>query len=491
MSAREAAVELQKSSTPDMVLVLGLPFHRTTLPEALTDALNCLEDPDPQYWVTPNMDFARQAYHDADLRDILFFAHRALCDGMPITWISKLIGAPIPQRVAGSDLVLQLFKATHKRPIKFFFFGSDQNTLEKAKEILESTYPQLSVVGSISPPHAAISEWDNRAYCKQIADAKPDILLVALGCPKQERWMVSYYRDAGAPLTMGVGASLDFITGRQVRAPKLMQKMGLEWLWRLSTNPSRLAKRYSKDLFYLIWVGGKQIRLMRRKLRRPEIPNNGEALPTLDATTDYTQITWSGEVERSKAQDIEQPQSWGKAVVCLCQDVTFIDSTGLGLMASIARNARKQGVPFVLLRPSQVIVDLLKSMRLERQIPWFQSTEELIAHLEHRNESIIGSRYLLDQKTVVITPSYAIEREHADRFENTLAERLDSLDRFWCVRIDLKDVEFIDSYGISKLVALKRKAQNAGIQLWTENHQAHVLHTLQILRIEKMFIQTS
>ena len=202
---------------PKMVLVLGLPFHQTTLKDALSDALIAIDGEESQYWVTPNLDFTTQAHDDDDLREILFYANRVLCDGMPIVWMSRMVGDPIPERVAGSDLVLKLLLRLIKKPIKFFFFGSDPATLKEATQVLESTYKNLEVVGAISPPHAAISDWDNAAYCEQIRAAEPDILLVALGCPKQERWMITYYQETGAKLTIGVGASLDFITGRQVR----------------------------------------------------------------------------------------------------------------------------------------------------------------------------------------------------------------------------------------------------------------------------------
>lgn len=478
-----------KTSDPDMVMVLGLPFHRTTLSEALADALTTLEDDHPHYWVTPNMDFATQAYNDDDLRDILFFAHRVLCDGMPLVWMSKLIGAPIPERVAGSDLVLRLFQATTQRPIRFFFFGSDTVTLVRSKKILEHTYSQLEVVGAIAPPHAPISDWDNKHYCELIQKAEPDILLVALGCPKQERWMVTYYQKAGARLTIGVGASLDFITGRQLRAPKWMQKTGLEWLWRMSTDPKRLVKRYTKDFFHLFWVGGKQLRLLKthgKKLpapKRPKTSNTSNEAPEVEA------LNWRGDVDRTRASKIAQPVLWNQPIVCECSEVTFIDSSGLGVLAGITRKAREMGVPFVLLRPSQVITDLLKSMKLERQIPWVYSEAALNEFLNEQNESFSAERYLPDFKTIQVSPVYAIEREKADHFAEEMYERLETMQRSWTLLINLKSVDFIDSYGVSKLVALKRAAKKKGVYLWTEGHQAHVLHTLQLLRLEYMFVK--
>ena len=296
-----------QTSDPEIVMVLGLPFHRTTLSTALSDALATLNQKVPNYWVTPNMDFATQAYNDDDLRNILFFAHRALCDGMPIVWISKLVGAPIPERVAGSDLVIQLFQASKERPLKFFFFGSDSPTLARSKKILEHKYPQLQVVGTISPPHAPVINWNNAAYCKEIREANPDILLVALGCPKQERWIATYYQETGARLTIGVGASLDFITGRQIRAPKWMQKSGLEWLWRMSTDPQRLAKRYAKDFWYLFWVGGAQFRLLKRKSKMNTSPRLIDQDGSNDQPIDIEKVVWNGEVDRSRVQSVPQP----------------------------------------------------------------------------------------------------------------------------------------------------------------------------------------
>ena len=211
---------------PPLTVLLGLPFHDLTLGETLDYCVTAMAGEQSRYLVTANVDFTAQAYGDPDLKKIVFFADRVVCDGMPLVWLSRWFGVPLRERVAGSDMAPRLLEICAHLKYSVYFFGSDLKTLEAAKEIVEERYPGLHVAGLDSPPVGAVIEWDNEALCEKMRASGARLLLVCLGCPKQERWIFANYHKTGIPLSIGVGASLDFITGKQKRAPRWMQKTG-------------------------------------------------------------------------------------------------------------------------------------------------------------------------------------------------------------------------------------------------------------------------
>ena len=270
--------------------LLGLPFHVITMQETIDDAVARIDSGVPAYYVTANADFIAQAFHNEALKDILFHADRVVCDGMPLVWLSRYFKPALPERVAGSDMVFQLFAQAQQHRWKVYFLGSDDATLAQSKQILSRDYPDMQVVGTFSPPFGTVDSWPNEAILAEIKACRPDLLLVAVGCPKQEYWIHRYYLAAGVPLTIGIGASLDFICGTQTRAPRWVQQIGMEWSWRLLTNPKRLFKRYAKDFYYLLLLARQQRRLMvvappgqaarrRSSQMRPQAPACRQPLP--------------------------------------------------------------------------------------------------------------------------------------------------------------------------------------------------------------------
>ena len=185
------------------------------------------------------------------MRKLLFNADRVFCDGQPLVWFSKLLRDPLPERVAGSDLVPKLLERCARKGQSVFFFGSDEKTLGNLRSEVSRRFPGLRIAGAISPPMGSIDSWDNEDYVRTIREARPDVLLVALGFPKQDVW-IDRFRDAlDVPLSIGIGASLDFIAGKQKRAPRWMQRCGLEWSWRLLSDPRRLCGRYARNFMAL------------------------------------------------------------------------------------------------------------------------------------------------------------------------------------------------------------------------------------------------
>jgi N-acetylglucosaminyldiphosphoundecaprenol N-acetyl-beta-D-mannosaminyltransferase len=199
--------------------------------------------------VTPNVDHVVIADRRDDFRDAYAAAALSLADGKPIVWASRLLGAPLPEKVSGSDLVLPLMERAAARGWRVFLLGAGPGVAAAAAERLRRDLG-VNVVGTAAPfvraaPGEADPEGD--AAVEAVGAARPDIVLVAFGAPKQELWM-HLRRDALAPaVLLGIGASLDFVAGHVRRAPRWVSQAGLEWLWRLLREPRRLWRRYLVD----------------------------------------------------------------------------------------------------------------------------------------------------------------------------------------------------------------------------------------------------
>ena len=194
---------------------------------------------------TPNIDHVVLAEKDERLRAAYERASLSLVDGMPLVWSSRLLGQPVPEKVSGSDFVLPLLERAAARGWRVYFLGGAEGVAAKARDRLLVDLPALRIVGVDAPRIDVDAAGEARAaVLAPILAARADVVLVALGAPKQEIW-IDRAREALRPaVLLGVGASLDFIAGTIARAPRWMSRAGLEWLFRLSREPRRLAYRY-------------------------------------------------------------------------------------------------------------------------------------------------------------------------------------------------------------------------------------------------------
>ena len=200
------------------------------------------------YVVTPNVDHIIQLERGAELVEVYKNADLILTDGKPLIWISKWYGTPIKEKISGSDLFPRVCALAAKKGYRMFFLGAAEGVAAKAAENLEKRFKGLQVVGTYSPPFGFENNEEEMAKIKaMIKESKPHILIVGLGCPKQELFILHHREELGVPLSLGLGASLDFEAGNIKRAPKWMADHGFEWLYRITQDPKRLAKRYLVD----------------------------------------------------------------------------------------------------------------------------------------------------------------------------------------------------------------------------------------------------
>jgi len=197
-----------------------------------------------QYICVADVHSVMECHHDAGVRRICNAAGLVTPDGMPLAWLLKLAGHRYAERVCGSDLMFAVFGRGQKRGYRHFLYGSSEQTLRLLRRKLERRFPGATIVGSISPPFRPLSEAEDRSIVAAINDAGADIVWVGLGAPKQERWMADHRAALEAPILIGVGAAFDFHAGLVRRAPRFLQRSGLEWLFRLCMEPRRLWRRY-------------------------------------------------------------------------------------------------------------------------------------------------------------------------------------------------------------------------------------------------------
>lgn len=227
---------------------MNTEIDNLTMEETLRAIEHLIQENKNAYVVTPNVDHIVQLETNKELQDVYANASLILTDGKPLLWIAKWYGTPIKEKISGSDLFPLLCERAAKRGYKMFFLGAAEGVAAKAAENLEKRYSGLQVVGTYSPPFGFEQSWkEMEKINSMIKDAKPDILIVGLGCPKQEKFMYYHCKELGVPISFGLGASFDFEAGNIKRAPRWMANHGLEWLFRITQDPKRMAKRYLVD----------------------------------------------------------------------------------------------------------------------------------------------------------------------------------------------------------------------------------------------------
>lgn len=197
------------------------------------------------YVVTPNVDHVVMGERDEGLRAAYNQASLSLADGMPLLWLSRLLGCALPAKVSGSDLIRPLMLRAAESGMTVYILGAAPGVGARAAEILRQELPALKVVGIDSPPMGfEKDEATEGAALAKLRAADPDIALMALGAPKQEILMHRWYGKGVRAVMLGIGASIDFVAGEAKRAPRWVSEAGLEWLYRLTRDPKRLARRY-------------------------------------------------------------------------------------------------------------------------------------------------------------------------------------------------------------------------------------------------------
>lgn len=223
--------------------ILKTNINVTNMQETVTYINAHIEELRGKYICVSNVHTTVMSYENEHYRKIQNGAAMALPDGAPLSSYSRKHGHKYARRVAGPDLMLELFKISPQHGYRHFFYGSTVETLESMKQVIECDYPQMQVAGMYSPPFRKLTAEEDAAVIQLINEANPDFIWVGLGAPKQEEWMYEHL-DKVNGVMLGVGAGFDYLAGFIKRAPMWMQNNSLEWFYRLIQNPKRLWKRY-------------------------------------------------------------------------------------------------------------------------------------------------------------------------------------------------------------------------------------------------------
>lgn len=224
--------------------VLGVKVSGINIPLALDTIDTWIRERNQHYICVTGVHGIMESLQDDALRHIHNRAGLVTPDGMPLVWLSRLNGLQHVSRVYGPDLMLALCEHSLTQNYRHFLYGGADGVPERLADALVARYPALNIVGTYSPPFRAVTEQEDAAIVDMINATQPDIVWVGLSTPKQERWMAEHVGRVSAPVLIGVGAAFDFHAGLKKQAPLWMQRSGLEWFFRLSTEPRRLWKRY-------------------------------------------------------------------------------------------------------------------------------------------------------------------------------------------------------------------------------------------------------
>lgn len=239
---------------PAVVNVLGVGVSAVDMDATLHLMRTWIEAHQPQYMCIRDVHGVMQCQRDRELRSIHNRAGLVTPDGMPLVWIARLHGHRHVERVYGPDLLLEACRLSRETGWRHFFYGGGDGVAEDLAERLREKFPHLEVAGTFSPPFRPLTAEEDASVCRRIRDTRPDIVWVGLGTPKQEHWMAEHVDKLGAAVLVGVGAAFDFHSERKPQAPRWMQRSGLEWLFRMLSEPRRLGPRYLRNNPAFLWL---------------------------------------------------------------------------------------------------------------------------------------------------------------------------------------------------------------------------------------------
>lgn len=249
--------------------VMGIPVSAIDMGAAVATIEDWVDAGARHYVCVAGAHGLVESWTNPALRRCLRAAGLVTPDGMPLVWVARLRGIANVSRVYGPDLMTALSGPSARRDLRHFYYGGGEGVAERLRERLRQANPALDVVGCITPPFRAMTPAEESAMVSAINEAKPDILWVGLGAPKQELWMMRLRDRLEVPVMIGVGAAFDFLSGTKRQAPSWMRRSGLEWAFRLGTEPRRLFARYAIIVpCFLLVLGWEAMRTVARSPRR-------------------------------------------------------------------------------------------------------------------------------------------------------------------------------------------------------------------------------
>ena len=343
----------------DVCCLLGLPIDAVTMAQAVARVRAAAASRTRCFVSTPNLNFLIAAQDDAGFRQSVLDSDLSLADGMPILWLARLTGVPLPERVAGSDVfaVLREGEADRGReaaptrtdgdPLRVFFFGGQEGIAERACERLNAEGGGLRCVGAYGPGFGSLDEMSAPAVIAQVNASEADLLVVALGARKGQAWIVRNLAGLTIPVVSHLGAVINFVAGNVRRAPAWMRRAGLEWAWRIREEPA-LWRRYAGDGLELLWLMVTRVMpfLVWRLVNRGGGAAPAEVAHGRKANSTGRIALRGGLVASALApvrQAFREAAAAGGDLVVDLGGVTRVDGAFLGLLLVLEKHVRRAG----------------------------------------------------------------------------------------------------------------------------------------------------
>jgi N-acetylglucosaminyldiphosphoundecaprenol N-acetyl-beta-D-mannosaminyltransferase len=466
---------------PTLVTLLGVPILNANQGEILKWIADRIRSGEPCHIVTTNIDLLLQAWRDPEMHRIHLEADLVIADGMPLVWLSGLFGPALKERIAGSDLVPALGTLAAERGWSMYGVGAGPGVAERALKKLQELNPGLKVAGWESPPVGPLLQMGDDIL-DQLKKAKPDILLVALGSPKQEKWIRLHFDEWTVPIAIGVGASLDFLAGAQLRAPRWMGLIGLEWFWRMLANPRRLFKRYFVDAFFLFYMLSRLILL--RILPRSNQPTWSGADPE---RVDIRGGKWVVFKPCPLPDDAHayfkanEPVAQKYPLVVDLTGIPWLGSVELSALINLSRTCRRSTLRLFLVGVSPRVERLIRLSKLDRYLEMPGSRDDLereLNHLKAASESKVIRLNRMHHRLQLVLPK-EFTRELVERIRETFVGHW-ATGKIKEVVIDARGMEYIDSGGSRLLLAIRRMVeQDPARTMWLLGFPEEVLKRMR------------
>lgn len=467
------------------IAILGACFDHLTLATALRRIEEMIDSRQPHYLLTANVDFLAQAHKDPELRRILLDAHLVLCDGTPLVWASRWLGNPLPERVAGSDLVPLLLEKAAQNQHRLFFLGATPESNARAVSRVRTQFPDCPIVGSYSPPFRPLLEMDHDGIARRIRAARPDILLVSFGCPKAEKWMAMHYRSLGVPVMIGVGATIDFLAGTARRAPRWMQRSGTEWCYRLLQEPRRLLRRYANDLSFF---ASSMVAQWSKMVKQSPLEQATTA-PFVTSGPTWQRITAPEHLDAAtiRATAAIWENVPGRHCLLDLENVRWIDSTGMALLAWLRQRLCRADRHLILLAPTSAVWRALRLMGWTDCFAIAQDSIEVRLLIEARRAE---KGAVVPRRTGrSILWRGEINAANAESVWSMTERSLRSLPlRPRSVTIDMTGVRFIDSAGANVMLRAKRRAEKHRAVVRFHGVAGTVRNVLRLAQVESLLL---
>jgi N-acetylglucosaminyldiphosphoundecaprenol N-acetyl-beta-D-mannosaminyltransferase len=336
-----------KSEPQQPVAIMGLPLNSMTADDAIETIERLILSGGTHQVCPVNVDVWLNALADPHLHRIMAGCTLVLPDGMPLVWASGLLGASLAERITGVDLVPRLAALSARKGYTIFLLGGRDGVADRVRELLERNYPGVRIAGAYAPAEGNLLWMDHGEILSRIHAVQPDILLVAFGNPKQEKWIWMHRKRLGVPVAMGVGGSFDILVGDMRRAPRWIQQCGLEWAMRFVQEPARLGPRYARDFIGLArWLPLALIAAWTQK------PYKGPSRVTTATTPEVMHVYIHGRLGAETASALQEAATasvvGGLVMVVHLDLVRQATAAGLGILMGLRRQLLEAGLSLSL-----------------------------------------------------------------------------------------------------------------------------------------------